>query len=195
MNLAALLDRTCSQADFAEMVGLSEARVSQLVADGVVPRGDTAHNMLLAYCERLRDQAAGRAGSEVGGLDLVQERAALAREQRIAQELKNAVARGEFAPIGVLADVLGRAASSVVDRFDQLEGALRKTCPDIADDTLLAVLGVVTSARNEWLRSTARLVDVAVDRLTEDDEAADDGGPSLSLDDDGDGDWDGGVPA
>src|SRR5450830_1178931 len=74
------------------MVGLSKARVSQLMADNVMVRGDTAHAWLIAYCERLRDMAAGRASSETGGLDLVQERAALAREQRIAQALKNAVA-------------------------------------------------------------------------------------------------------
>jgi phage terminase Nu1 subunit (DNA packaging protein) len=174
VKLVPLLDQSCSQAEFAEIVGLSEARVSQLVADGVIPRGETAHNMLLAYCERLRDQAAGRAGCEVGGLDLVQERAALAREQRIAQEMKNSVARGEYAPIGVLADVLGRASSSVADRFDQIEGALRKARPDIDDDVMMTVLAVVTAARNEWVRSTARLVDVAIDDLADQDDPADD---------------------
>jgi len=176
VKLVPLLDKSCSQAEFAEIVGLSEARVSQLVADGVIPRGETAHNMLLAYCERLREQAAGRAGSEIGGLDLVQERAALAREQRIAQELKNAVARGEFAPIGLLADVLGQAASAVVDRFDQLEGALRKSCPDISDDVMMVVLGVLAAARNEWLRSTARLVDQSIDTLQNDAEEDDNDG-------------------
>jgi phage terminase Nu1 subunit (DNA packaging protein) len=192
VKLSELLDRSCSQAEFAEAVGVSEARVSQLVADGVVPRGETAANMLLSYCERLRDQAAGRAGLEVGGLDLVQERAALAREQRIAQELKNAVARGEFAPIGLLADVLGRAASSVVDRFDQLEGGLRKSCPDISDDVMAVVLAVVAAARNEWMRSTARLVDVAIDALQSEPEEAE-GDPADALasfaPDDDDGVW------
>lgn len=157
------MDQPISQAEFAEIVGVSEARVSQLVADGVIPRGETAHAMMLAYCERLRDQAAGRAGTETGGLDLVQERAALARSQRIAQDMKNAVARGEFAPIGLLADALGRASSAVVDRFDQLEGALRKAAPDIADDVLMVVLGVAASARNEWVRSTVKLIDEVVE--------------------------------
>ena len=195
MKLAELLDRSCSQAEFAEAVGVSEARISQLVADGLVPRGETAHNMLLAYCERLRDQAAGRAGSEVGGLDLVQERAALAREQRIAQALKNSVARGEYAPIGVLADVLGAAAGAVADRFDQIEGALRKARPDIDDDLLMTVLAVVTAARNEWIRATAKLVDDAVDRLQD---AEEEGDPADALDaftpDDNDGLWEG-APA
>jgi phage terminase Nu1 subunit (DNA packaging protein) len=171
VKVAPLLDQTISQAEFAEMIGVSEARVSQIMADGVIGRGDTARGWLLGYCERLRDQAAGRMGGELGGLDLVQERAALAREQRIAQELKNQVSRGEFAPIGVLADVLGMAAGSVVDRFDQLEGALRKSCPDITDEVMGIVLGVVTAARNEWIRATSRLVDESVDRYAQQDEA------------------------
>lgn len=184
-------DAPLVQSVVAAAVGVSKQAISALVTDGALPPCATNGELLLAYCERLRQQAAGRLGGEVGGLDLVQERAALAREQRIAQELKNAVARGEFAPIGLLADVLGQAASSVVDRFDQLEGALRKSCPEISDDVMLVVLGVVAAARNEWLRSTARLVDASIDTLqadTEEGDAAD------ALDaftpDDNDGLWD-----
>lgn len=169
MKLSPLLDQVTSQADFAEMIGVSEARVSQMMSEGVIARGETAHQWLLAYSERLRDQAAGRMGDTAGGLDPAQESAALKRSQREGQEIKNAVARGEFAPAGLLADVLGMASGSVVDRFDQLEGTLRKACPEISDEVMGAVLGVVTSARNEWIRSTARLVDEYIDRLAAQD--------------------------
>lgn len=147
------------------MIGVSEARVSQLVSEGIIVRGDTAHEWLIGYCERLRDQAAGRAGSETGGLDLVQERAALAREQRIAQALKNDISRGEYAPIGLLTDVLATAGAAVVDRFEQLDGALRKACPDLPDEARTTIMTVVASARNEWIRSTAQLVDRSLDDL------------------------------
>jgi phage terminase Nu1 subunit (DNA packaging protein) len=153
-----LMDEPISQAEFAQLIGVSEARVSQLIADGVLTRGETALEWLNGYCERLRDQAAGRMGSEVGGLDLVQERAALAREQREGQAIKNAVARKEYAPVGLLADVLGMASSAVVDRFDQLEGSLRKACPDLPDEAKATVMTVIAQARNEWIRSTASLV-------------------------------------
>ncbi len=154
------------------MIGVSEARASQLVSEGVIVRGDTAHEWLVAYCERLRDQAAGRLGEGTGGLDLVQERAALAREQRIGQAIKNGVARKEFGPVGLLADVLGTASSAVVDRFDHLEGVLAKSCPDLPEEAKTAVLTVIADARNEWIRSTAKLVDEAVDAMlaAEDDE-------------------------
>lgn len=172
MKILPYLDAPISQAEFAQIVGISEARVSTLISEGVLVKGDNAHSWLLGYCERLRDMAAGRAS--VGGLDLVQERAALARSQREAQELKNAVARGEFAPIGLLADVLGQAASAVVDRMDQVEGDLRKACPDLPEDARVVVLRTLANARNEWIRSTAKLVSDQVDGMTEDQEDADD---------------------
>jgi len=150
------------------MSGVSEARVSQMVADGIIVRGDTALQWNIAAFERLRDQAAGRLGLESGGLDLVQERAALARSQRISQDMKNDIARGEYAPVGLLADVLGMVSSAVVDRFDQLEGALRKACPTLPDDARATVMQVVASARNEWIRSTSKLVNEAVDAMVDD---------------------------
>ena len=165
MKVLPLLDQQVSQAEFAAMIGVSEARASQLVSEGVIVRGDTAHEWLVAYCERLRDQAAGRAGAEMGGLDLVQERAALAREQRISQALKNDIARGEYAPIGLLTDVLSTASAAVVDRFEQLEGSLRKACPDLPDEARTTIMTVIASARNEWIRSTAQLVDRSLDEL------------------------------
>ena len=122
-----------TQTALAELVGVTQPTISNLMTEGKLPATGTLGELLLAYCARLRDQAAGRMGENTT-LDLVQERAALAREQREGQAIKNAVARREYAPIGLLADVLGMAASAVVDRFDQLEGALRKACPDLPDE-------------------------------------------------------------
>lgn len=170
MKVVPVLQQPIAQAEFAELVGVSEARVSQLISEGVIVRGDTAQEWLVAYCERLRDQAAGRMGDGVGGLDLVQERAALAREQREGQAIKNAVARREYAPIGLLADVLGRAGGAVVDRFDQLEGALKKACPDLPDEAKTTVLRVIAAARNEWVRETAQLVAESLDEMLAADE-------------------------
>ena len=141
-----------------------------MVTDGKLPGTGSLGDVLQAYCQRLRLQAAGRMGDEVGGLDLVQERAALAREQREGQAIKNAVARKEFAPVGLLADVLGMAASAVVDRFDQLEGALKKACPDLPDEAKTTVLRVIAAARNEWVRETAQLVAESLDEMLAADE-------------------------
>lgn len=167
------LDARPTQAEFGALVGVSQQSVSAFMADGVLPTGGTWGELLSAYCKRLREVAAGRLGDSLGSLDLVQERAGLARAQRESQELKNAVARGEYAPIGVLADVLGMAASAVVDRMDQFEGLLSKTCPDLPEEARTIVLSVMASARNEWIRSTVKLVE---DRLDAMQEEADDRG-------------------
>lgn len=176
MKVLAALTEQITQAEFAQAVGVSEARISQLISEGVLPREASAGEWLTAYCERLREQAAGRAST--GPLDLAQERAALAREQRMGQAIKNAVARREYAPVGVLSDILGMAASAVVDRFDQLEGLLSKAAPDLPDEAKTVVMKVIASARNEWIRATDRAVTDAIDAMPVDTEDADPEMPS-----------------
>lgn len=168
MKVLPHLDAIVSQAEFAQMVGVSEASISKRMSEGVMTRGENVHAWLVGYCEHLRDQAAGRIG-ETLGLDLVQERAGLAKAQREAQELKNSVARGEYAPIGILADVLGLASSAIVDRLDQVEGQLRKACPDLPEEARITVLRVLADARNEWIRSTCQLINNAVDAMAQSD--------------------------
>ena len=80
------------------------------------------------------------------------------------------MARGEYAPIGLLADVLGLASSSVVDRMDQFDSLLSKSCPDLPEDVRKVVMSVMAGARNEWIKSTARLVADAVDAMAQDEE-------------------------
>ena len=158
-----------TQTALAELVGVTQPTISNLMTEGKIPAHGTLGELLLSYCARLRDQAAGRMGDTMG-LDLVQERAALAREQREGQAIKNAVARREYAPVGLLADVLGRAGGAVVDRFDQLEGALKKACPDLPDEAKTTVLRVIAAARNEWVRETAQLVAESLDEMLAADE-------------------------
>ena len=140
------------------VVGVSQQAISALVTEGkLAVDGVLLGDVLAAYCQRLRAQAAGRLGAEVGGLDLVQERAALAREQRLGIEIKNAVLRREFAPITLLSEVLATASQSVVERFEQLPGQLKKACPDLPDAARDVVMVALASARNEWVRATSAL--------------------------------------
>jgi phage terminase Nu1 subunit (DNA packaging protein) len=116
------------------------------------------------------------------GLDLAQERAMLAREQRISIELKNATLRGEYAPISLLAEVLAAASQAVAERFDHLPGLLRRRCPTLPQAAMNQVLEVIATARNDWARATVELVRASM-ATTDDDEpddaaaAAEDGGP------------------
>jgi phage terminase Nu1 subunit (DNA packaging protein) len=150
------------------MVGISEPRVSQIASDGILPAGASALEWLHAYCARLREQAAGR--SSDGPLDLAQERAALARSQREAVDLKNAVSRGEYATISLLSEVLAAASQSVVERFEQIPGQLKRACPALDDAARDQVMTALAAARNEWVRATAELAAAKLE--TADDEPA-----------------------
>jgi phage terminase Nu1 subunit (DNA packaging protein) len=174
------LSEGITQAQFAELIGVSEAKVSQMKADGILRAGDTGAQWLLVYVGRLREQAAGRMSGE-GGADLVQERALLARAQREGQELKNAVARGEYAPISMLGDVLANASQAVVDRLEQISSQLRVNCPDLPPAALATVMEVVTSARNEMARKTTSLM---ADLLEADDGPVEEDPAMVLADDD-----------
>jgi phage terminase Nu1 subunit (DNA packaging protein) len=152
------LTQPMRQVDFGELVGVSQQAVSEFLKGAALGPGVSVGEMLLAYCARLREMAAGRQSAEAGGLDLIQERAALAREQRIGHEIKNAVSRREYAPIELLAQTLADASQAVVERFDQLPGSLRKACPELPEAARDQVMSAIAAARNEWVKGTAQLL-------------------------------------
>lgn len=162
-------------AKLAQLLSVSRQAVSAAVADGRIPDGPTLGDALAGAIDRLREQAAGRLGHEVGGLDLSQERAALAREMRMGHEIKNAVARGTYAPIELLAEILATASQSIVERFEQLPGQIAKACPDLPEAARVQVMACIASARNEWVRTTEKLVAQKV--LGPDDDGAETGEP------------------
>lgn len=156
------LDKQGTQEQLAGLVGVSQQAIS---LHGIAP--STLGRMLLDYCHNLREVAAGRAAS--GGVDLAHERALLAREQRTGLELRNAIVRGEYAPISLLAEVLATASQAVAQRFDHLPGVLRKACPEMTEAQRNRVFEVVADARNEWVSGTAALVERSL--AASDDEA------------------------
>jgi phage terminase Nu1 subunit (DNA packaging protein) len=166
------LSKPITQVQFGELVGVSQQAVSEFVKVAALGPGVTAGEMLQAYCHRLREVAAGRGWVEgAGGLDLAQERAALAREQRMGHEIKNAVARREFASVLLLARTLATASQAVVERFEQLPAALARECPELPDAARTAVMRTIAAARNEWTARTIRLVTEDLTAAAGDDES------------------------
>lgn len=169
--VAFLMGRELSQVEFAQLVGVSEARVSQLVSEGVIVKGQNAHEWLVSYIERLRDQAAGR---DPDG-ELASARTSLAREQALGHKLANAKTQGEFAAVGLLADILGSASAALAERLEALPSRLRTVCPDLPEAARAAIEQTLAAARNEWLRATGELTDAKLEALAveeADDEAA-----------------------
>ena len=162
-------DDPIPQSEFAALIGVSEAKVSQLKNEGVIEPGHSAIQWLHEYCARLREVAAGRQSAGGGSLDLVQERAGLAAAQRENMEIKNAVLRGEYASVSLLSQVLATASQSIVDRLDSIPATLKKRCPDMPADARDAIMDVFAAMRAEWIRSTKNLVATAL-QSDDDDE-------------------------
>ncbi|MGJ0507000.1 MAG: hypothetical protein ACR652_07635 [Methylocystis sp.] len=88
-----------TQAEFGAMCAMSRQRVSRFVREGAIPtnaEGKIPHPAgLQALIEHLSQTAAGRGGGSAQA-DLAKERAALARAQREAVELKTRSLLGEY---------------------------------------------------------------------------------------------------
>ena len=142
-----------SQTTFGAHVGISQQAVSARIADGILAEGAPYADWLLAYCAHLRDIASGR---DMTG-ELTAARIRKTSEEADAVALSNAVKRGEYAPIGVLEDVLASASVAVVARFEQLDSLIAQAAPDLPDPVRQVVLNTISSARNEWVRLTASI--------------------------------------
>lgn len=168
-------DEELTQQAFGDLVGVDQSTVSRLQSLGVLQSPLTAGAGIPAYCGRLREQAAARLGDTVGGLDLAQERAALAREQRMGIEIKNAALRGQYAPVALLSEVLAATSQAVAERFDHLPGQLHKACPDLPPGAVDQIITTVAAARNAWVIQTAELV--IGQAISPEDDPDDDGEP------------------
>ena len=138
------LDSRMTQTSFGLLVGISQQAVSDLISRGVLRDGDTPRTWLVAYCEHLRQVAAGR---DPDG-ELSTERARVARATAEKLERQNAVARGEFAPVAVLELVLGDVARQVATRLDALVPQIRRRHPDLPARVLAQIAGDVQACRD-----------------------------------------------
>lgn len=164
-------DAVVSGEFLADKLRIAYGSVNRLAKEGVIPVAGRGRFPLWAcigaYCERLREQAAGRAASddEDGLPDLARERALLARAQREGQAMKNAVLRGELLPVDDVEAVVGAVLDATKAKVQALPTKLAPRCVGLkhlteARDVLAAG---VTEAYDE-LSTTPVVVASAVDR-------------------------------
>lgn len=140
------LTQPLTQTEFGALVGISQPAASGLISRGVIDEFMTGQQALHAYCSHLREQAAGRATT--GKLNLADERAALAREQRIRVALENAVTLKELAPVGLLQEVLSMAGSRVAGILDGIPGAVRRRVPSLTAEEIGNISAEIARVRN-----------------------------------------------
>jgi phage terminase Nu1 subunit (DNA packaging protein) len=136
------LSKPCTQAEFGQAVGITRRSVTDLQADGIIKKGDTAGQWLVAYVTHLRVGAAGRAGGE----NLSKERALQARIARERDELRLAVDRQLFAPVAALEQALATMGGIVVSTLQPLHLRLQKRCPELTPKGLLLIQSEVAKA-------------------------------------------------
>lgn len=134
------------QKDFAGLIGVSEAAVSGLVERGVIIRGQSGAQWLRDYCEHLREVAAGRASG--GDLNLVQERARLAKEQADEKAMKNAITRQEFAPLLALEMATANVGRQIAEILQRLPVLLKRRAPNLSGTDLELIATEIALARN-----------------------------------------------
>jgi len=72
------LDTKATQVGFGELVGTSQQAISKHVDSDLLKKGQTFRTWLMAYCEKLREEAAGRGGDDQKSLTRARTQDALA---------------------------------------------------------------------------------------------------------------------
>lgn len=137
------LSESVSQEAFGELVGVSQQAISDLAKRGVIAEGGNVGEWLMAYTAHLREQAAGRGADG----ELASERARLAREQADAVAMKNAQARRELAPVGVIEEVLAHVGRQIATVLEGIQPKLRRRFPELTADQLQVIASELARAR------------------------------------------------
>lgn len=138
------LHSTCTQAEFGELVGISQPAVSDHLAAGVLTPGDSAGQWLSAYCAHLREQAAGRGADG----ELAYQRSELARVSRERAEIRLAIERKESAPVNLIEQVIAHVASQIRDHLQALPPTLKLRCPNLGAEDIKVVETVTFETLN-----------------------------------------------
>lgn len=144
------MNMTMTQADFGELVGISQQAVSDLVARKVIAPEQSAGQWLLAYCGQLREAAAGRSAD--GALAL--ERATQARVARERNEIQLAKDRREYAAVALIELFCAHVGRTVSGVLEPLPAEIHKLCPALTPDDVRRVQLAVAKACDQAVSVT-----------------------------------------
>lgn len=159
-----------TQQYIGEHLDLDQSSISRLCSDlGIDWRTTSIDAIRIAYIRRLREQAAGRATA--GDLDLANERAALARAQRVRIEMQNFVTRKELAPVALLSQIIAKTATKISGQLEAIPGAVRRRCPELGANIIGMIAEEIAKIRNTVAQMKLEDLDRPFDQFDPDDEA------------------------
>lgn len=158
-----------TQSEIAAHLDISDRRVRELATEWAIDSREVSlGEWRVRYLRKLREEAAGRAGS--GDLDLVSERARLAKVQADRIEMQNAVTRKELAPAELIEDILAHAGARAARLLDTIPGELRRRCPQLTAEDIGAIATTIIKVRN--LAASISLSSLEADEDADDTAAA-----------------------
>lgn len=134
------IDAPISQKEFAELIGVSQARVSAMVKHGRLRIGGTGRQWLQSYLERQRE--VGRTDKSAEARD----RYLLARAKR--EEMRTARMAKSLVPAELLELILANYGRRIVVYMEALPATLHKKL-NLPQKVCLAIEGELNRARNE----------------------------------------------
>lgn len=132
----------CTPAEFGGIVGISRQAASALVERNVISTDQTPAEMILSYCQHLREVAISR-GTDG---DLAYQRAEMARVSRERNEINLAKDRRDFVPVELLELVCTHVGYSVASVIESLPDEILKICPTITDHAMRHTRATIAKA-------------------------------------------------
>lgn len=162
------LDAPIKQVDFAELVGITQPAVSDMLTRGLLKPGDSARVWLQAYTRQLREAAAGRGADG----ELALNRAAESKTRNQLLQIKLKKASGEYAEVSLIEQVLAHIGTQVASQLEPLPAQIKMLCPQLTSEDLQGIESAITEARNLAARaglSVLNELDPDEDDATDDD--------------------------
>lgn len=166
-------NRRPSQRELAEHLDMSERNLRDVLgAIGLDHRSSSRDEIRIGYIRHLREQAAGRGTGN--GLNLAEERAGLAREQKYLAQLRKQQVLGEWAPIDNLTLALSRVTAQMASAMETIPVQLKRQFPAMTAEQLDLVREELARGRNllvsvgvETVKTAAESVADYVDEYTD----------------------------
>lgn len=148
-------------AEASAHIFLTPARFQEFVSQGVIEKAERGaydlDRVREQYIRHMRKRASNRSGDADG---LTEARAELTREQTQAVALKNAVSRGQFAPIADMKREVGALLATFRERILSIPGKIAASCEMRARGE---VEEIVRDELHEALDELARPITFSVD--------------------------------
>lgn len=110
------LGEIATQASLAELVGCTRQAIQKLSSSIDFPRNGTNREWLLLYCDRIRQEAAGRGGESQK--NLTNQRIAESEQKTLAMSLDNMEKLKLLVPVEVMSGVFDEFAAAVPISFN-----------------------------------------------------------------------------